>query len=604
MRRLVFGALGLTFFLCALVLAQGYRLPEWVIDEGGVEGRSNGYILNGSFHQTTIGYATGGGYIAWIGFWHPRPHVISVHDVAAVRIVAPVGRVDTLSDITPMAELVNYGAEAEDFVAVFRISMVGGGVPVYQNFKLVHLEAGESRVESFVPTRLHGVGSHIARCSVALATDAHRENDTVSSVFKVLDHSPLPEGWLETDPIPAPPSGRGVNDGGWLTVDYETGVMFVSKGNKVPDFYLYDRTATPRWRELAHWQKGREGKNPGRGSVGTIATDGYIYATKGNNTLGFWRYNIYLDEWEQLPDIPYGPSHRKVKDGCDIVFVERDGIPYIYLLKGNRNEFYRYHILNGTWEELALAPGSSKWYRGSWLVYDGENTIYAHKGKYHEFYAYDLNSGEWRRTPLLPMPIASEKMLTRKRAKDGSCGTWAYGSIFALKGGNTCEFWRYLPDGDSWVELDTMPSVGSTGKKKRVRGGGDITLSDDGVIYALKGNKTLEVWRFVPGAEIVNPAPPRRSAVMAEGSDLPSSPTLEVMNPAGGGRLRLRYSLGGARRGRIELWDLAGRLVVAQNLSGPEGVVSFCAFVRRSGVYFVRLQTGGQTLAEKAVLTP
>lgn len=604
MGQFVFGAWGLTSLLCTLVMAQGYRLPEWVIDEGGVEATSAGYILNGSFHQTTIGYATGGGYIGWIGFWHPRPGWSGEHDVAAVRIVAPVGRVDTLSDITPMAELVNYGTEAENFVAVFRISMVGGGLPVYQNFKLVHLEAGESRVESFVPTRLRGLGSHIARCSVALATDAHRENDTVSSVFKVVDRPPLPEGWSETDPIPAPPSGRGVNDGGWITVDNETGVMFVSKGNKVPDFYLYERTSTPSWRELAHWQKGREGKNPGRGSVGCFATDGYLYATKGNNTLGFWRYNIYLDEWEQLPDIPYGPSHRKVKDGCDMVFVERDGIPCIYLLKGNRNEFYRYHILNGTWEELALAPGRTKWYRGSWIVYDQDNTIYAHKAKYHEFYAYELNTGEWRQTPLLPLPIASEKMLTRKRAKEGSCGTWAYGSIFALKGGNTCEFWRYLPDGDSWVELDTMPSVGSSGKKKRVRAGGDITFSSDGVIYALKGNKTLELWRFVPGAEIVNPVPPHLSAVMAEGSELPSSPRLEVVNPARGGKLCLRYGLGAAKRGRIELYELTGRLVAAQNLVEPNGEVSFGVPGCKSGVYFLRLKTGGQTLVEKVVLTP
>ncbi|MGQ9678456.1 MAG: T9SS type A sorting domain-containing protein [bacterium] len=605
MRRLVFGgAWGLTFLLCALVMAQGYRLPEWVIDEGGVEARSSDYILNGSFHQTTIGYATGGNYIGWIGFWHPRPRWNGVHDVAAVRIIYPTGMIDTLNNITPKAELVNYGTESENFVAVFKIYMVGGVLPVYQNFKLVHLEAGESRIESFLSTRLHGLGSHIARCSVALATDANRENDTVSTVFKVLDHPPLPEGWSETDPIPAPPSGRGVKDGGWLTVDYETGAMFVSKGNKVPDFFVYDRTATPEWRELAPWQKGREGKYPGRGSVGCCASDGYVYATKGNNTLGFWRYNIYFDEWEQLPDVPYGQAHRKIKDGCDMVSVDRDGIPYIYLLKGRSNEFYRYNILNGIWEELALAPGSSKWYRGSWLVYDGENTIYAHKAKYHEFYSYDLNSGEWQSTPLLPMPIASEKMLSRKRAKEGSCGVWAYGSIFALKGGNTCEFWRYLPNGDSWVELDTMPSVGSSGRKKRVRDGGDITFSSDGVIYALKGNKTLEVWRFVPGAEIVNPVPPARTAVMAERNELSTNPRLEVRNPVGKGELRLRYSLGAAKRGRIELWDLTGRLVVAQTLADQEGEFSFGGSGRKSGVYFVRLLTGGRTLVEKAVFTP
>jgi hypothetical protein len=104
---------------------------------------------------------TGGNFIAWIGFWHPRPQWVGVHDVAAVRIVAPLGRVDTLSDITPKAELANYGTEAENFTAIFKIYMVGGVIPVYQNFKLVHLEPGESRIVDFVPTRLHGLG-HIS----------------------------------------------------------------------------------------------------------------------------------------------------------------------------------------------------------------------------------------------------------------------------------------------------------------------------------------------------------------------------------------------------------------------------------------------------------
>lgn len=604
MRRLFLaGAFGLAILLCTGVLAQSYRLPEWVIDEGGVEARSTSFILNGSFHQTTIGYVTGGNFIAWIGFWHPRPQWVGVHDVAAVRIVAPLGRVDTLSDITPKAELANYGTEAENFTAIFKIYMVGGAIPVYQNFKLVHLEPGESRIVDFVPTRLHGLGSHIARCSVALANDAHRENDTVSAVFKVLDRPPLPVGWSEVDQIPAPPSGRGVKDGGWIAADEEAGVMYVSKGNKVADFYLYDPNASPVWRELDPWQKGAEGKNPGRGSVGCVASDGCVYATKGNNTLGFWRYSALLG-WEALPDVPYGPSHRKVKDGCDMVFVEKDGLPYIYLLKGTRNEFYRYNIISGVWEELAPAPGTSKWYRGSWLVYDGENTIYAHKAKYHEFYAYDIAAGEWRQTPLVPMPIASERMLTRKRAKDGSCGTWAFGSIFALKGGNTCEFWRYVPEGDSWVEMDTIPSVGSTGSKKRVRAGGDIAFSAAGVLYALKGNKTLELWRFVPGEEIVNPAPPHRSAVMAEGGKLSSAPGLQLINSVGREQVQVRYQLGGAAQGSLELLDITGRVVANQKIAGQEGSIVLGGHGMKSGVYFVRLQTETRTLVQKVVLAP
>lgn len=590
-------------FLSSGIQAQEYRQPEWVLDEGGQEATSASYILNGSFHQTTIGYTTGGNYIGWIGFWHPRPRLTLAHDVAAVRIVSPSGVVDTLSEITPRATVVNYGNVAENFLAIFSIRMQGGGISVYRNVKLVHLEPGESRVESFTPTLLHSTGPHIARCSVALASDTNRANDTVSLVFKVLSRPPLPEGWSEVDPVPAPPSGRGVQAGGWLAVDPSAGVLYVSKGNKSADFYCYNPSATPAWRSLADWPKGREGKLPARGSRGCAPGNGYVYATKGNNTLGFWRYDVYFDAWEQLPDVPYPPSTRRVKDGCDLTAVELDGVIYIYLLKGQRGDFYRYNTLTGVWEELPSAPGVTKWYRGSFIVYDGAGTIYAHKGKYHEFYAYDVRAGEWRPDPLTPMPISSPKMLTSKRSKDGGCGTWGYNSILALKGGNTCEFWRYHPDGDSWTELDTMPSVGSSGRKKRVRDGGDIDLFVDGLVYALKGNKTLEMWRYVPGAEIVHPEPKLRSGVMAE-ETRPCGPFLEPAAPAHRDNLAVRYYLGCEQTARVELLDISGRTVARENVTGPEGCFKPHGNTLRSGIYFVRLITRGATLFRKVVILP
>lgn len=592
--------------LCLLIgfhplIGQNYQLQEWVIDEGGVEATSAGYIANGSFHQTTIGYATGGGYVAWIGFWHPRPRWTSTHDVAAVRIVAPIGAVDTLSPITPMAEVANYGNTAEYFQAIFSIRIAGGVLPIYQNGKPVHLEPGERQTVSFVPVTIRSLGPHIARCSVALASDTNRANDTVSAVFKVLSEPPKPVGWLEMASVPAPPSGRGVQAGGFIAVDEDAGLIFVAKGNKSSDFYSYNQSQTPPWTTLAEWPVGLEGRKPGKGANGCADGTGSIYAVKGNNTLGFWRYDRFLNEWQQLPDVPYGRSHRKIKDGSDVVYVNQDGIPYIYLLKGYRNEFYRYNTLAYQWEELAPAPGLRKWDRGSWLVYDGTGTIYAHKGKYHEFYAYDVAHNEWLVQPLIPMPISSPKMLSRKKSKDGGCATWAYSSIFALKGGNTCEFWRYLPDGDSWVELDTMPSVGSTGSKKRVRYGADIGALF-GELYALKGNKTLEFWRFVPGTEIVNPANNQRSGVAGRKTTLTSGPSLKVRNPAPGNCVLFDYNLGSQRNATLELFDVSGRLITSCHLIPATGSAAFTGI--KPGVYVVRLNAGTTLLTRKVIVTP
>ncbi len=593
-------AFALALYLTGTATGQGYRLPEWVIDEGGVTAASSNYIANGSFHQTTIGYATGGNYIAWIGFWHPRPRWTSIRDVAALSIVAPTGGVDTGSWVTPVARLASYSNEEVSFNAIFTIYIAGGVLPVYQNIQWVTLQPGEVRNVSFVPVRMTAFGPHISRCSLALTGDTNPANDTVSGTFKVMYRFPFPEGWSEADPVPALPSGRGLNAGSWFTVDETEGVIYLAKANKTQDFYSYNPANTPTWTSLPDWPLGRENKKPGKGSKGCSGNDGYIYAIKGNNTLGFWRYNTYFQEWEQLPDVPYGPSHRKIKDGSDLVRVNRDGVTYIYLLKGYRNEFYRYNTLSGQWEELPFAPGTTRWYRGSWLVYDGENTIYAHKGKYHEFYAFDLATSEWLPNPLAPMPIPSEKMLTRKRAKDGSCATWAFQTIFALKGGNTCEFWRYFPEGDSWVELDTIPSVGSSGVKKRVRDGADIATFVDGVMYVTKGNKTLEFWRFTPGPGIVRPQPPR-SGVAALPAAL-SRPFLAVNSPVTGSRLVASYQLGQTRQGELQLIDITGRTVLTRNLADGHGTTSIDISGIKSGVYLLRLKTGPDVITRKVIV--
>ena len=53
--------------------AQTYELKNDVIDDGGTKMSSAGYVLKGSFGQSTIGKISSANYIAYIGFWHPYP---------------------------------------------------------------------------------------------------------------------------------------------------------------------------------------------------------------------------------------------------------------------------------------------------------------------------------------------------------------------------------------------------------------------------------------------------------------------------------------------------------------------------------------------------
>jgi len=394
--------------------------------------------------------------------------------------------------------------------------------------------------------------------------------------------------------VPAEPSGRDVKDGGWLTIDPATGLIYAAKGNKTGDFYCYNVSADT-WHRLSLWKEGREAKMSKKGAVG--AADGYgsIYAVKGSNTAGFWRYSISGDSWSQLADVPLGGTNKKVKGGSDLACINIDGTGYVYLLKGYKNEFYRYNTSKDSWEVLPEAPVgvSLKWDKGSWLAYDGEFTLYAHKAKKHELWAYDLVAGVWGTTQLKGMPYTG-RLGKSKKSKDGGAGAWFESKLYALKGGNTCEFWRYFTVGDSWAELETMPRIGSTGKKKRVKGGGDLVAIGDGRFYALKGSKTREFWRYYlsPGQ--------RMGGTAAAPTAMPGAVHLNLWpNPTRGLAL-VRYSLPGAADTRLDVLDAAGRMVCSRTAGHDSGSLPVSGLT--AGVYLVRLTSGDRVMTGKLVV--
>jgi hypothetical protein len=309
---------------------------------------------------------------------------------------------------------------------------------------------------------------------------------------------------------------------------------------------------------------------------------------KGNNTLGWWSYDPTANAWTQETNVPVGLGKKRVKGGTDVVYVSG----YVYLLKGYKQEFYRYNVTDGTWETLPDAPTGQKkkWGKGSWLVYDGDNTIYAHKAKHHELWAFDLTTQTWGETVLPGMPYPS--VMTgkkRKKAKDGSAGAWYDGDIYALKGGNTNQFWMYDPVTPVWVELDTIPSVGSTGKKRRVKHGGDLVSAGEGTFYALKGRKTLEFWQYDIPAEDSKPgSEPSHDGAMALS-----------MVPAPAGNLFLSALTTGPVA--LTVFDAGGRTVSTRTLHvGPDG--TRVSFDLNAGIYLVQARTSGHTQSVKLVV--
>ena len=334
--------------------------------------------------------------------------------------------------------------------------------------------------------------------------------------------------------------------------------------------------------------------------------EGHIYLTKGNNTVGFWGYEespTAAGAWTQLTNVPTGASGKKVKQGAGLAWSHKAGVGSVYLLKGYRNEFWKYNPVT-KWSVLLEAPiGAAnhlKWDAGSWLVADpdGGNMLYAFKAKYHEFYSYNTDTDVWS-PPLKPMPIPGSA--GNKKAKDGSTAAWYSGKLYAFKGGNTSEFWRYFPLGDSWKKQDDIPLAGMTGARKKVKAGAALAGYPGTGLYAFKGNKSLEFWRFTP-YDVVG-AQPSRDGVTAGSTEIGSVSFAIAPNPLSGGFATVRYSLPKAGLATLNVFDVTGRTVLNQTIAaGRTGTASLDLRKLEAGVYLVKVATEGFSTTQKLVV--
>jgi N-acetylneuraminic acid mutarotase len=108
----------------------------------------------------------------------------------------------------------------------------------------------------------------------------------------------------------------------------------------------------------------------------------------------------------------------------------------------------------------------------------------------------------WVRKADLPLGPKSKKV------KDGGClayssdSSYSSNSIYAFKGNNRCEFYKYNTQSNVWAAKESIPAVGATGKKKAVKKGGSLAQCVvSHKLYATKGNNTTEFWEYDPGLD-------------------------------------------------------------------------------------------------------
>jgi hypothetical protein len=533
----------------------------------------------------------------------------TVHsDIGVVQITAPTGCVDTSAPAQPAATWKNYLTEATGFEAYMMVRSPGGEL-VYNNSTIVSSLAAGAETTLVFPLFYTDTtqGQWVVRCSTYLTFDVDNSNDTMNSSFFVYVGGQVPAqpGWSEMEPMPVEPSGKNVKHGGWLTWMESDGNLYAGKGNKTADFYSYDPVGN-RWQRRAQIPGGLSGKLPAKGAYGVADGERYVYFTKGNNTAEFWRYDVAGDSWSQLQDVPLGPSNKRVKGGNDMVFVHgANDTGYVYLLKGVKLDYMRFNTGSGIWELLSSAPASSrpKWDRGSWLVYDGQDKIYAHKAKVHELFAYYVSADSWGEQ-LTAMPFVRFSPGKSKKSKDGGSAAWYENKIYSLKGGNTVEFWRYHVDGDSWQGLDSMPSFGSTAKKRRVKEGADMVSVGRGMFFALKGKNTRELWCYQDGELFGDAVRPRHDGVVGA-AVLPARHALVGIapNPVVGGHARLFYDLPRAAVAQVTVHDVTGRIMQKYQFTARRnGVCELDVTGLAAGVYPVRLEAGGAAATVKLIL--
>jgi hypothetical protein len=268
----------------------------------------------------------------------------------------------------------------------------------------------------------------------------------------------------------------------------------------------------------------------------------------------------------------------------------------------------RYKVGTDAWETRAPAPGgvSTKAYKnGSSICYDGSDTIYCLKGSTNEFAAYSVSGNNWVTKD--PLPMVAPPGTSKKKVKDGSGQAFAGGTVYALKGGGTNEFWTFNTTDDKWYTATEL----TAGAKKVKAGGALVTARDVSALYAFRGNGTREFWKYGPIATFYP------NYVLPGGSELKAvqglttarknqfalsvapNPFTSSLNPS------IAYSLPKSGNVSLRLFDISGKLVTTL-ASGYTTAGSHSALLNAEqlarGIYVLKFETDGYNTTEKLII--
>ncbi|MEO0092552.1 MAG: S8 family serine peptidase [candidate division WOR-3 bacterium] len=408
---------------------------------------------------------------------------VNVRDFGTTKITAPISPVQYGDKLIPKAWIHNYGSVDETTVPVtFYIPNT-----IYYSTQYVDLAHGDSVEINFDTLFINfAQGTYSMRCTTKLHNDAVPSNNLASATL-----TSLVPGWALMCTIPTA-NNRGIKDGGALTVAQDK--IYALQGGNTPYLYQYDLelNAWTTKRPIPYIEKqGRIYKRNVKAGGALTALGCTLYAFKGGNTSEFWAYLTDNDSWIRKTSIPERESlsqtTRKVKTGGALVVHACS----IYAFKGgNTNEFWLYNPVNDSWyQRRSLITSDGKKIKGGASLVAVGDTIYAFVGgnTFH-FYAYTPDTWVKKANAMFGYNYIASK----KKIKDGAAlSATNDGKIYAFKGGNTKDLGLYDIALDTWFYVDTIPGI------RRVKYGGSL-VSYNYCLYALKGGNNSEFWRYTP----------------------------------------------------------------------------------------------------------
>lgn len=520
------------------------------------------------------------------------------HDVGVDLILQPG---DTVSPqpVVPRVRLHNYGAY-NDAATVHLVVHSDGNLVYADSVATAGIGPGRNADVAF-QTFPGTEGDYDVCCYTILDSDQNNANDTL--LRRLTCRWRVPPVWTQQPNVPGGRSLKQVKDGGALCfgrLGAVGNVVFALKGNNTNEFYGFSPSADS-WLALESvpFAPDRTKRVKKGAALAYGRYDTTVYALKGNNTREFWKYDAARDSWMQLKDIPLGPHNKKVKGGAALASYHSGGGDLVYALKGgNKSEMWAYDVQGDTWLSKPDVPAGPKrrgMGDGSCLVSAGE-MVYALKARYHEVYAYNVSQDSWESRKSLPVAgVAKGKALARYGS--GLCTDGEI--IYATKGGK-CEFWAYSIEADTWFELESIPRLPSG---RPVRNGGALAYGN-GLVWTLKGNKTLEFWTYDPGQDLLGGPSLSHDGAMAAKMAPTENGRLSIFpNPLVGGVVNLRYSLAEAGPVSVGVYDIAGRCVLAKSIpAGRTGVTTLDARRLSAGVYLLKLGAGTGAAVRKLVV--